>query len=310
MARDWLTRALTGVVLGGLLVGCSGGVVPTGTNGAPTGQAITGCGSQTVTIPLGDPVPSPACSSGLMTTPSPFPVSEASAIAAGEQFTGRAGLEVLSLGSGRPAYLLSGEGSAVVVDGTTGRVLQFFVLAAPVGLPDGQVPGWSPAPAADVVRDAATAIEVGRAWLAKHGLTAVAGNERAVFDTVPGANAWTVYLAPDGAHQVTVRVSVAGAVVGYQVGDTQLPLALPRIERDAAISLAVARAVHLTGRGEEQVIDAEFFGFLGPERQVAEWMVTTGIPAPDASSGDIVWSLGTAIRVDAVSGEVTVEKAP
>jgi hypothetical protein len=31
---------------------------------------------------------------------------------------------------------------------------------------------------------------------------------------------------------------------------------------------------------------------------------------PDASSGDVVWSLGTAILVDAVAGEVTVEKAP
>ena len=245
-----------------------------------------------------------------MTTSTPYPVSDEAAIAAAQRFLGATGLAVYTKSLGQvPALLLTGAGSAVVVDGTTGRVLQYFALAPAVGLPDGAIPLWSPAPIPAVggINDAAAAIAVASTWLAKHGITAAKEAGRATYDTIPGANAWRVSL-PGHGHPVEVRVSVAGTVVGYQVGDRPLPLSLPSLDRDAAITLAVQRMAHLDGRSDDRVIAAEFEGGLQADQQRIVWSIMVGVPEPDPSTGGVMWAFGGAIEVDAITGELTVLK--
>jgi hypothetical protein len=310
MTRSWTSRAAASLVLGGLLAGCAtGGAPPQGTGGGT--QTITGCGGATITIPAGGDIPSAACSHGPMTSPTPYPVSDEAAIAAAEHFLGSTGLAVYATSLGQvPALLLTGGDSAVVVDGTTGRVLQFFTLAPAVGLPDGAIPSWSPTPipSAGRIGDAASAIAVASAWLAKHGVTTTRDSGRATLDTIPGANAWRVTLLGGDGRPVDVRVSVAGTVVGYQVGNPPLPLSLPSLDRDAAITLAVERMAHLDNRADDRVIAAEFEGGLQGDGQQIAWIISVGVPEPDASTGGVMWAFGGAIEVDAITGEVTVLK--
>jgi hypothetical protein len=306
VARGRSIQAAMVLLAAALGAGCTGGA-PTGGGGTIT---VTGCGGETVAVPAAGAIPSAACSSGPMApTPSPFPVSDEAAVAVAERFTGEYGFEVDAwTADGAPAYLLTGAGLSAVVDGTNGRVLQDFVLAPDITNLDGGVPDWAPAPSPSpgTVRDAAAAIEVAQAWLARHGLEATTTGATARLDTLPMADAWRVTLTGDG-RPVELRVSRAGDVVGYQVGDAPLVLSLPRLSRDAAISMAIARTVGFTGRNDEQLIAAEFTGALWPTEQVATWMITTGIPARDPSYGT-VWSLGAAIEVDTLTGVLTVDK--
>ena len=311
MTRSLTSRAAAFFVLSGLLAGCTPtAAAPNGTGGTGGDQTVSGCGGATITIPIGQAIPSSACSRGPMTRPTPYPVAEAAAIAAGEAFIGRPGLAVFTQAQGAPAYLLTGADSAVVVDGTSGRVLQFFALAPAVGLPDGAIPSWSPAPnpGSGGIRDAAAAIAVGRTWLAKHGVATTQDAGRATLDKVPGATAWRVTLQRSDGRPVEVRVSVSGAVVGYQVSDAPLTLALPSLDRDAAITLAIDRTQHLDGRTDERLIAAELEGGLQADRELLTWLVSVGLSEPDASSGGVMWAFGAAIEVDAVTGEVTVLK--
>jgi hypothetical protein len=246
-----------------------------------------------------------------MTSPTPYPVADEDAIAAAERFTGSAGLAVYAKAAGPvPALLLTGGGSAVVVDGTSGRVLQFFVLAPAVGLPDGAVPSWSPAPApaSGGIGDAAAAISVAGTWLARHGIAVAQETGRAKLDTIPRSNSWRVTLPGVAGRPVEVRVSVAGVVVGYQVTDAPLPLYLPSLERDAAITLALERMVQMDQRTDERLIGADFEGGLLVDGEQIAWLVGVGVPEPDPSTGGVVWAFGGALEVDAVTGEVSVLK--
>jgi hypothetical protein len=298
--------AVASVLAAAALMGCTGGAPI----GAPDGGATTatGCGGETISIPSGMAVPSPACSSP-MTTPPPFPVAEADAAAAAARFTGQGGMEVVSrTETGAEAYLVSSSGEYVVVDGTTGRVLQVFTIQPDITNPDGGVPDWSPTPSPrpQAATGAAAATSIARAWLTGHGLAAASSGGTAVRDTLPLADAWLVTLTSGGS-PVSLRVTDGGSVVGYQAPNPPLALALPRLSRDAAVSMAIARTVELTGRTDERLTAAEFYGSFVPGGLYATWMISTGIPGPDPSYGT-VWSLGAAIEVDALTGRLTVDK--
>ncbi len=289
------------------MVGCTSGGPAGGAGGGTT--TVRGCGGETITVPPGMAVPSPACSSGPMTTPSPFPVGEADAVAAAERVTGQAGMEVVSrTEAGAEVYLLASSGVYAVVDGTTGQVLQVFTVQPDITNPDGSAPDWSPTPSPgpQAATGAAAATGIARAWLTRHGLAAASAGGTAVRDTLPLADAWLVTLTSGGS-PVSLRVTDSGFVVGYQVADPPLALALPRLSRDAAISKAIARTVALTGRTDERLTAAEFYGSFVPGGLDATWMISTGIPGPDPSYGT-VWSLGAAIEVDALTGQLTVDK--
>jgi hypothetical protein len=117
-----------------------------------------------------------------------------------------------------------------------------------------------------------------------------------------------VTLSGGDGHPVQVRVSVAGTIVGYEVGNPPLPLSLPSVDRDAAITLAVERMAHLDGRADDRVIAAEFEGGLEADRQQIAWIISVGVPEPDPSTGGVVWAFGGAIEVDAITGELNVLK--
>lgn len=277
---------------------------------APT-TAAWGCGGGNGGQSLGGDVPSAACSHGPMTTPSPPAISEAEAIATAERFLGTTGLASAGLtGDGTPIYLLEGAGSAVLVDGTTGELLEYFALAPAIGNPDGAVPSWppSPAPATTIpVASADAAIEAARAWLSAHGIATTKEAGRATFDTIPGSDAWNVTLGRADGRQVSVRVRTRGAVAGY-LAPTTLPLRLPRVDRDEAIELALDLARHATGNGDQQLINAEFMTAVQTDGQVAEWMIGTGVPAVDPTDGTTVWSKSFVFSIDPMTGQKLIVK--
>ena len=305
----WTVRALATVALAGLVGGCTlaGSLGPTGSAGVRT---MTGCGGEVITVPAGQAAPSPACSSGPMTPPTPYPVSDEAAVAAAEQFLGTKGLSVYTKDLAEaPALLLTGPDAAAVVDGTTGRVLQAFAHAPDVGSPDGAAPQWSAAPsAAPSIRSAAEAIGAARAWLGQRAVQLAPGAGRAALDGAdPRAQAWAVTLEGADGRELDLRVAPDGRVVGYQMAGAPLPLTLPRYSRDAAIALAVAKMRALDGGADDQLTSAQFTGGLSSTGESLAWIVGAGVPQPDPSYGT-VWALGGAVQVDAVTGEVTVLK--
>ena len=302
-------RTLAALALGGLVAGCTlaGSLGPAGGAGART---VTGCGGEVITVPAGQAAPSPACSSGPMTPPTPYPVSDEAAVAAAERFLSTRGLSVYTKDLAEaPALLLTGPDAAVVVDGITGRVLQAFAHAPNIGSPDGAPPRWSPAPSsAPSVQTASLAVAAARAWLGQRAVQLAPGAGRAALDGGdPLARAWLVTLQGADGRELDLRVAPDGRVVGYQVAAAPLRLALPRFSRDAAIAMAVAKLRALDGGADDQLTSAQFTGGLWATGENLTWIVGAGVPQPDPSYGT-VWALGGAVQVDGVTGEVTVLK--
>ncbi len=257
-------------------------------------------------------MPSPACSEpGPSGTP--WPISGQQAIAAVAALLGRPDLALVWGSGSLPAYFVMGADRGAVVDGTTGRVVEFFALAPPVGSPDGAIPTWSPGPAATggPVDNATLALVKARDVLVARHLVAAGSDGHAALDPGPGEPAWRVTLTDAATSRpIEARLSFGGEVTGYLEPDAPLVLAVPRIDRDAAIRLAVARAAVVTGRQDQQVISAEFWPSFVGDTQRSTWSIGTGVPVVDATSHEVVWWFGTGIEVDAVSGSLTVVKAP
>jgi hypothetical protein len=244
-----------------------------------------------------------------MTTPSPYPVSEADTATAASKFTGVAAWTQTSSASGSvPAYLLTGPGALAVVDGVSGRAVLYAVLAPDVAPSDGLIPVWSPAPAAPDTLDAAGAEAAAATWATAHGFSPDPYATTQLFE-VAGVSGWRVSL--DDAANVPFEIRVVGGkVAGVLVMDGALDLRLPVVDRDTAIGLALATARQVTGNTAEQLISAQFEGGVMNGRLTASWFIATGVPAPSASDSGPAWELGIAAGVDAVTGEVIVDKGP
>ncbi len=283
------------------------------TSGRGSTPPVTGCGGGEAPIDPGGVVPSPACSEP-GPTGTPWPVSGQQAVAAAAALLGRPDLALTwASAASTPAYIVGGADRGAVVDGTTGRVVEFFALEPPVGLPDGAIPVWSPRPAATggPVDNATLALVRARDFLVGRHLVAAGSEGQAVLVPGPGEPVWRVSLADAATSRVIEAwVSSGGEVTGYLEPDPPLVLALPRIDRDAAIRLALARAAVVTGRQDQEVISAEFWPTFVGDTQRSTWSIGTGVPVVDATSHEVVWWFGTAIEVDAVSGSLTVVKAP
>jgi hypothetical protein len=248
---------------------------------------------------------------------SPWPVSEAQALAAANAFTGQVDLAVTGQWPGPPGvYVLqdAAHTSGAVVDGASGAVVEVFEVDPPIlAGPDGGPPAWSPAPApsADGSPDGGRSRVVAAAarFLTAHGLVApqapatsrVAG---------PGAPAWIVtWTDAAGAPEFEVTVDTKGSPVAFidrRSGGASL--AVPRVARDTAVRLAIARANADQGRTDEQLTTVELWIEFPSGRQVNTWQVGLGVPRPDPSAGGTVWEFGTFIAVDASTGAVTVVK--
>lgn len=301
-------RALAALALASLV----GGYTPAGalpTVGGAGARTVTGCGGEVLTVPAGQAVPSPACSSGPMTPPTPYPVSDEAAVAAAEQFLGTRGLSVFTKDQAdTPALLLTGPDAVAVVDGAMGRVLQAFAHAPDIANPDGAPPLWSRAPsAAPSVETAASAVAAARSWLGQRAVQLAPGGQARLDGGDPLASGWAVTLHGADGRELDLRVAPDGRVVGYQVAGAPLQLALPRYSRDAAIALALAKMRALDGGADDQLTSAQFTGGLSSTGESLTWIVGAGVPQPDPSYGT-VWALGGAVQVDAVTGDVTVLK--
>ncbi len=299
-----------------VLEGACGWAAPVGsTSPDQTARPGSGCGGASAS---GDPLaPSPGCTTP-GATETPWPVSQAQAVAAADAFTGLSDLAITgawgSVGGPAPVYILADATRTVVVDGTSGAVVEVFE-AAPDILPgpDGQPPSWSPAPTFPPQgpgggRDAAVAAAA--QFLSAHGLSITGASASAVLDSL-GTAAWVVSWT-DSAAAATFEVTVdAGsgrpvAFVDRRSGRTFL--AVPRVGRDAAVAIAIAKANADKGRADEQLISVEMDISILPGGQANRWQVALGVPGPDASSGGTIWRFGTAIDVDASTGAIAVVK--
>jgi hypothetical protein len=280
-----------------------------------TGLSPGGCGGGAAASsnPL---APSPACSFPGPTM-SPWPVSEAKAIAAANAFTGQVDLAITGQWPSPPGvYVLqdAAHTSGAVVDGASGAVAEVFEVEPPV-LPgsDGAPPSWSPAPApmVDVSPDGgrSRALATAARFLSVHGLVAPPASAASPLGD-PGARGWVVtWAAATGAPVFEVTVDAGGSPVAFidrRFGGALL--AVPRVARDTAVRLAIARANADQGRTDEQLTSVELWIEFPSGSQSNTWQVGLGVPRADASAGGTVWELGTFMAVDASTGAVTVVK--
>jgi hypothetical protein len=286
-------------------------------NGSTPSQAtlpVNGCGGAAGTND--PPAPSPACSIP-GPTDAPWRVSEAQAIAAAGAFAGLSDLAVTrtwgSSTSPFRLYLVQDATHHVLVDGTTGTVVEAFGTAPDIVPGPDDPPAWSPAPAASpdvskAARDAAAS--TGARYLGAHDLS-VTGTAASVELQSLGSPVWVLtWTDSAGAPFAEVVVEAAtGKPVGFvDRRFTGTPLTLPLVDRDTAVRLAIARANADHGQTAEQISSVELqldFPATGPSNA---WLIGLGVPKPDPSAGGTVWYFGTFIAVDAATGAVTVVK--
>jgi hypothetical protein len=308
---------IASVAVGGLacllLVIACGVSAPGGVFSSPVNSPPGGCGGATATGSLS--APSPACSMP-GPTESPWPVGQAEAAAAANAFTGRSDLAVT--GQWRnPArlYVVQDAIRTAVVDGTTGAVVESIQVDPSIlPGPDGEPPAWSPAPVSSPDRSGdggrARAMATAERFLSAHGLSAPHAPSATRVDG-PGAPVWVVtWTGADGAPAFEVAIANAtGGLVGFvDRRRSGAFVAVPRLDRDTAVRLAIARANADQGRTDEQLTSVEFIVELPPGGQLNTWRVGLGVPRPDPSAGGTVWAFGSVIDVDATTGAITVVK--
>lgn len=326
-SRATIAGALAGVLACFTLVMACGTSSPGNGSASPNGSPqandstpsqatfpVSGCGGGAgMNNPL---APQPACSIP-GPTDAPWPVSQAQAIAAAGAFAGLSDLAVTrtwgSSSSPFRLYLAQDATHDVLVDGTTGTVVEAFETAPNIVPGPDDPPAWRPAPAASpdvskAERDAAAS--TGARYLVAHNLS-VAGTAATVELQSLGSPVWVVtWTDSAGAPFAEVVVDAAtGKPVGFiDRRFTGSPLALLLVDRDAAVRLAIARANGDQGQTTEQISSVELqldFLTTGPSNA---WEVGLGVPKPDPSAGGTVWYFGTFIAVDAATGTVTVVK--
>jgi hypothetical protein len=201
-----------------------------------------------------------------------------------------------------------------VVDGASGGVVEVFEVDPPIlPAPDGAPPSWGPAPApsADGSSDGGRprAVAAAARFLAAHGLAAPQASAAPHVDG-PGAPAWVVTWADAaGAPVFEVTVDARGSAVAFIDRRSRgAHLAVPRVTRDAAVRLAIARANADQARTDERLISVELWIEVPSGGQSNAWQVGLGVPRPDPSAGGTAWWFSTLIAVDASTGATTVVK--
>lgn len=306
--HGWAMRVAVGAAVGLLVAGCTWRVQsPEAPAGArqPTGMPCDGAAASG-----GDgwlTGAHPACSNGPRDTLKPFPVSRADAIAAAERIAGEAPYDISQeRDDPKPLYVLEAAHGFAIVDGVSGELVEFSVLGATLD-PQELMPEWSPEPSVTPrpAADAAAAVEVARAWLAQHAIATKVTEATATRDALPGADVWEVALVSADGRAIEVRVAPTGMVLGFRIADPPLVLALPRLERDAALGLAVTKSNARYGRTNEQISAAQPIVGYGPDGVSVQWIVSTGVPSRDVTSGETTWFDAYRWTIDAMTGEIT-----
>lgn len=300
------SRLRASLLLACLLVLTACGGVPTTSVTPEISCGCGGCGPASAAALPG--APSPACSSG--PDPSPLAVSEARAIALSEAFTGESGTVSSWMGSG-PAGVIAVRGTTwvAVIDGASAAVLEAFRAKPDIVPPDVGPPSWSPAPspsqAADQSRESAVAAAA--KYFTGHDITLPAAAPSTTPTTV-GPAGWLLTWS-DAAGVPSIEAVVCAAdgtaqVMAWRDRRATWPLATPYLDRDEAITLAIARMNADDGRSDEQLISAELQTSFPAVGASVAWMVGVGKPVPDPSDGGVVWEFGGALSVDAVTGAI------
>jgi len=305
MTNRWITLAASAAVLGALLAGCSA----IARLGGGT-RTITTCGGAVITVPIVDDAPSPACSSGPMTTDPPWPVSRAAALETARRFFG-ADPWVSWSDAGGPAWLLVSPEALAVVDGTSGELVEYAPLQPFIDPPWDVTVDWSPPPLPSPVpvADGQTAIGIARTWVVQHDFARSAAGGTATTYAVRWETGWRVALTSDDGTALEVLVTSLGSVAGVLVNDPALQLQLPLLNRDTAIQLALERATAQAGGSDQQVRGAYFDGSLSAGGQRSTWTINTAHRGPDASDGPS-WEDGFNLQVNAVDGSIAGTDPP
>lgn len=297
-------RALGRALIAGLavtLVACAGGAV----------SQDGGCGGDG-TVAGDQPVSSQSACATIEPSMTPWPVSDASAIASANALTSRGDYAVWERSREVPVWILRANDQVAIVDGLSGRVEAFYPLAA--GLtegPNGERPSWtaptSPVAGATAAVSEAQARATAVTFLNEHGLSAAEGGHTDLHPA-PAAPTWHAFV-PDGSGEGLFELRVdatSGQVTAFVRTAQNLYIDLPRIDRDTAIRLVIAYADFLSGRGDLELTTAEpTISFVDKTHRVT-WLVTVDVPVTDPSAGTYLGPFS--LELDAITGGILVDK--